>query len=161
MADTSTLDAYLNDHRAGATGAVHLIRRMAESDDVATPTAFLEELADRVEQDLRTLEDVMDRLDISRDAARAAAGWVGENVSRLRLSPVVTGSDHLSHLLELETVSMGIQGKVMLWQSLQRTVGGDPRLVDVDFEALIERGRRQFDDVMTHRLASAEAALTA
>lgn len=161
MADTSTLDAYLNDHRAGATGAIHLIRRMVESGDVPTPRPFLEELADRVEQDLRTLEDVMERLDISRDAARAAAGWVGENVSRLRLSPAVTGSDHLSHLLELEMVSMGIQGKVMLWQSLQQAVGGDSRLVDVDFAALIERGRRQFDDVLPHRLATAEAALTA
>lgn len=161
MADTDTLDAYLNDHRAGATGALNLIRRMAESEDVPTPAAFLEELADRVEQDLRTLEDVMERLDVSRDTARAAAGWLGENVSRLRLSPVITGSDHLSHLLELEMVSMGIQGKVMLWQSLQRAVGGDSRLLDVDFEALVERGRRQFDDVQAHRLDTAEAALTA
>ncbi len=160
MADTSTLNTYLNDHRAGATGAVHVIRRMAESEDVSTPTAFLEELADRVEEDLRTLEEVMERFDISRDTTRAAAGWVGENVSRLRLSPVVTGSDHLSHLLELEMVCMGIQGKVMLWQSLQRAVGGDSRLMDVDLEALIERGRRQFDDVQAHRLTAAKAALS-
>lgn len=159
MADTSALHAYLNDHRAGAAGAVHLIRRMAESEDIATPTAFLEELGDRVEQDLRTLEDVMERLDISRDTARAAAGWLGENLSRLRLSPVITGSDHLSHLLELEMVSMGIQGKVMLWQSLQRVLDGDSRLLDVDFVALVERGRRQLDDVQAHRLTTAEAAL--
>lgn len=161
MADTSTLHAYLNDHRAGATGALHLIRRMQDADDPVTPSAFLEDLGDRVEADLETLEDVMSRLDIAHDTARAAAGWVGENLSRLRLSPAVTGSQHLTHVLELETISMGIQGKVMLWQSLQRAMGGDSRLLDVDFEALVERGRRQFDDVQAHRLDTAEAALTA
>lgn len=160
MSDTSTLSAYLNDHRAGAIGALHLIRRMAESADVETPSAFLEDLGDRVEEDLRTLEDVMERLGIGQDTVRAAAGWVGENVSRFRLSPVVTRSNHLSHLLELEMISMGIQGKVMLWQSLQHAVGGDSRLLDVDVATLVDRGRRQFDEVQSHRLPTAAAALT-
>lgn len=158
MADTSTLDAYLNDHRAGATGALHLIRRMQDTDDPATPTAFLEQLGDRVEADLETLEDVMTRLDIDHDATRAAAGWIGEHLSRLRLSPVLTGSQHLTHVLELETISMGIQGKVMLWQSLRHAVGGDSRLLDLDFAELIERGRAQFDEVQSHRLDMAARA---
>lgn len=158
MAETSTLDAYLNDHRAGATGALHLIRRMQDTDYPVTPTAFLKDLGDRVEADLAILEDVMTRLDIGRDAARSAAGWVGEHLSRLRLSPVLTGSPHLTHVLELETVAMGIQGKVMLWESLRRAVGGDSRLLDVDFTELIERGRQQFDEVQAHRLETAVLA---
>lgn len=158
MTDTSTLDAYLNDHRAGATGALNLIRRMQDADDPVTPSAFLKDLGDRVEADLETLEDVMARLDIDHDTARAAAGWVGEHLSRLRLSPAVTGSQHLTHVLELEAISMGIQGKVMLWQSLRRAVGGDSRLLDVDFAELIERGRTQFDEVQSHRLDVAARA---
>lgn len=71
----------------------------------------------------------------------------------------MTGSQHLTHLLELETISMGIQGKVMLWKSLERAVGDDSRLLDVDFTELIERGRRQFEEVQPHRLDVAERAL--
>lgn len=152
MTDTSSLDAYLNDHRAGATGALHLVRRMQDADDPVTDAVFLEGLGDRIEQDLATLEGVMARLDIDRDAARAAAGWIGEHLSRLRLSPTLTGSRHLTHVLELETLAMGIQGKVMLWHSLRHAVGEDPRLLDVDFGELITRGRRQFDEVQSHRL---------
>lgn len=158
MADTSTLHAYLNDHRAGATGALHLLRRLQDADDPVTPSAFLGDLGDRVEADLEVLEDVMTRLDIDHDTARAAAGWVGEHLSRLRLSPRLTGSQHLTHVLELEAISMGIQGKVMLWHSLRRAVGDDTRLRDVDFDELIERGRRQFDDVQPHRLEMAGRA---
>lgn len=158
MADTSTLDAYLNDHRAGATGALTLIRRMQESEEQVTPSAFLKDLGDRVEADLVTLEDVMARLDIAHDPTRSAAGWVGEHLSRLRLSPMLTGSQHLTRVLELETVAMGIQGKIMLWQSLRHAVGADSRLLDVDFTGLIERGRQQFDDVQAHRLETAALA---
>lgn len=159
MTDTSTLHAYLNDHRAGATGALHLIRRMQEADDPVTPSGFLKDLGDRVEIDLMTLEDVMARLDIGHDTARATAGWIGEHLSRLRLSPTVTGSQHLTHLLELETISMGIQGKVMLWQALERAVGDDSRLREVAFTELIARGRGQFEEVQSHRLEVAERAL--
>lgn len=53
---------------------------------------------------------------------------------------------------------MGIRGKVMLWQSLRHAVGGDARLLDVDFTELIARGRAQFDEVQSHRLDIAARA---
>ena len=158
MPDVDRLAAYLNDHRAGATAAVHLIDRMTTSEDDATPREFLRDLHDRVDADLDTLEDVMRRLDIEHDPVRAAGGWLGEKLTRVRLSDVVTGSIHLSHLLELETIALGIHGKRGMWEVLARVAGDDPRLEGIDFDELVERANRQQEDVQQHRRAMADAA---
>lgn len=158
MPATDRLAAYLNDHRAGATAALHLIERMTSSDDEATPRAFLRELQDRVGADLDTLEDVMRRLDIEPDPVRAAGGWLGEKLTRVRLSDVVTGSIHLSHLLELETIALGIHGKRGMWEVLARVAGDEPRLAGIDFDELVARADRQEQDVQQHRREMAEAA---
>ncbi len=55
-------------------------------------------------------------------------------------------------------LSLGIAGKVALWESLNRTVGAS--LQDVDFDRLITRAKRQrVVDVERPRLEAARAAL--
>lgn len=159
--DIEALDAYLNDHRMGATGALHLVERLAGTDDPLVPTAFFTDLGERIRVDLDDLEELMARLGIDHDTTREAGGWLGEKLSRVRLSETVTGSPQLSHLLEAEAVALGIQGKQALWESLQQVLDhDDDRLEGIDLASLVERAQRQFQEVQDHRLAMARSALT-
>ena len=158
MLELEALGAYLNDHRAGATAAVHLLERLAESDSDHVDRAHLDRLREDVAADLAVLEDVMERLDIPRDTLREAGGWMSEKLGRLRLSPVVTGSEPLSHLLEIETIKLGVHGKKSLWRALHHVAGEDSRMADLDFEALAQRAEAQIEDLESTRRDLALAA---
>ena len=158
MLDLETLGAYLNDHRAGATAAVHLLERLADSNSDEVDSAPLERLRQDIAEDLATLEDVMERLDIPHDSIREAGGWMGEKISRMRLSPVITGSEPLSHLLEIETIKLGVHGKKSMWRALHHVAADHSRLSDLDFEALARRAEKQIDDLEVRRRDVAMAA---
>ena len=158
MLDLETLGAYLNDHRAGATAAVHLLERLAESESDHVDSESLERLRQDIVDDLEVLEGVMERLDIPHDTLREAGGWMSEKMSRLRLSPVVTGSEALSHLLEIETIKLGVHGKKSMWRALHHVAADHSRLADLDFEALARRAEAQIEDLEARRRDMAAAA---
>lgn len=66
---------------------------------------------------------------------------------------------HLSHLVELETIALGIHGRRSMWEVLAHVVGDDPRLADIDVDELVARADRQQDEVQQHRRAVAQVAL--
>ena len=69
------LSIYLNDHLAGATGAVNLARRAAASNGDTPLGAALDELAREIDEDRSTLMTVMDRLSVGRDPLKLALAW--------------------------------------------------------------------------------------
>jgi hypothetical protein len=135
----SPLSIYLNDHLAGATAGVELARRVAPG-----------ELADEIDEDRRTLLDLMQRLSVGRDRARVALGWGAEKV--LRLKPG-------GRFLDLETLSLGVEGKLALWEALQRAYRDDARLRGIDLDALCARARSQRRRIEEQRLDAAGEAL--
>jgi hypothetical protein len=135
----SPLSIYLNDHLAGATAGVELARRVASG-----------ELAEEIEEDRVVLVGVMQRLSVGRDRARIALGWGTEKM--LRLKPRAGFED-------LETLSLGVEGKLVLWTALRHALGDDPRLQGVDFDALIARARSQRRRIEQQRLDAADEAL--
>jgi hypothetical protein len=60
--------------------------------------------------------------------------------------------------VELEALSVGIAGKLALWQSLQSVPDIDRRLSGIDLEELIERAQRQRTEVEEQRLSAARDA---
>jgi hypothetical protein len=137
------LSIYLNDHLAGATGAVNIARRSAASNRDPPSGAALEELAREIDEDRSTLITVMDRLSVGRDQLKLALAWGAERAGRLKLNGSLVGYSPLSRLEELEALLAGVNGKLALWETLQRTHGHDTRLRDVDLDALLERARSQ------------------
>jgi hypothetical protein len=135
----SPLSIYLNDHLSGATAGVELARRV-------TPG----ELADEIDQDRGVLLEVMQRLSVGRDRARIALGWGAEKV--LRLKPG-------GRFADLETLSLGVEGKLALWEALHRAYGDDARLRGVDLDALSARARSQRERIEQQRLDAADEAL--
>jgi hypothetical protein len=63
-------------------------------------------------------------------------------------------------VVELEGLSLGVEGKLSLWRSLDRAVGGDPRLGGIDFAALAARASEQRQELERHRVDATDQALT-
>ena len=152
------LEIYLADHLAAATAGVALARRTAKSN---AATAFgdpLRRLAAEIEDDRRTVQNMVAEFGFRESKAKDAVAWVGEKVGRLKLNGQIRGYSPLSRVLELEALSVGVAGKLALCQSLQTVASTAERLRSVDLEQLAARARGQRDEIEELRLRAAREA---
>lgn len=154
----SLLRIYLNDHLAGAIGAIELTRRTIGNNTGTKLGEDLQELLVEIEEDRRTLERIMERLGLPKDPVKQAAAWTLEKVGRLKLNGQLVGYSDLSRMIELEGLSGGIDLKRNLWRALHTLVDSEPRLGEFDLAALEERAGRQRLAVEEHRLDAARRA---
>jgi hypothetical protein len=159
MPETQSLDVYLNDHLAGSAAAVELVERLRASNEGTALAAHLDGLRLEIEEDRDTLGDVMTRLGVVRSTPKQVAAKVLETLSRLRLNERITGSPNVTRLLELESLSLGIEGKVQLWRSLSEVADARPELAAFDLATLATRAVSQRAGVEPFRLEAAAAAL--
>ena len=150
------LDVYLNDHLAGARFGSDLARRLADRMGGTTMNV----LADEIEEDRETLQQLMDRLDVSRNPIKEAATWVAEKVSHVKLSGLTAGHAEFGLFMALETLSLGVEGKRSLWIALAGIVDDYPALREFDLGALGERAAAQRQVVEAERAAAARRAFT-
>ena len=158
MAGTN-LGAYLNDHRAGAMAGSELAKSLRAKFEGTAQEAFFSELAADIEADLATLDALMERLDVEKDTFKAAAGWMVEKLSRLARNGLVSQSPQLTTLLEEETLSLGIEGKLALWNGLKTVADSYPPLSDADLDGLVTRAQSQLSGLERQRLMAAADAL--
>ena len=154
------LEIYLADHLAASTAGVELARRAARSNNAGEIGEFLRRLSDEIEADRKTLRRLVRELGFDESQAKSAAAWIGEKVGRLKLNGQLRGYSPLSRVLELETLSVGIAGKLALWESLQEVPDIGQRLSGFDLEDLAECARRQRAEVEEHRLSAARKAFS-
>lgn len=147
------LSIYLNDHLAGATVGVELAKRLhASNEEDEALAASLLGISSEIDADRKTLEQVLDRLGVSRSAVKPIAAWVLERLGRMKPNGRLRGYSPLSRVLELEGLAMGIAGKIELWRTLAKLELNDR--VEVDFVALAQRAQRQHTIVgELHQLA--------
>ncbi len=150
---------YLNDHLAGSTGGLELVKRAARSNEGTPLGTFLERLRGQIEEDRESLIEAMDRLDVSRDRVKVTGGWLAEKAGRLKLNGKVLGYSPLSRLVELEGLHLGINGKLSLWQSLRQA--NAPELAELDLDRLIERAESQLAELEPFRRDAAAEAFAA
>jgi hypothetical protein len=142
------LGIYLADHLAAATAGVELARRSTGA-NAGTPFGdALGRLATEIEDDRRTLRRVVADVGFSESRPKEALAWAGEKLGRLKLNGQLRGYSPLSRVLELEALSVGIAGKLALWETLQTIPGLD---LGVDLDQLVERARRQRTEVESLR----------
>ena len=143
MPENEPLDVYLNDHLAASAAAVELVERIADNNPGTALSAHLEGLKADIEADRETLSAVLERCGVMPSKPKQVAGKVLETLSRFRLNERVTGSAEVTRLMELETLSLGIEGKASLWQSLQQVEARRPELGSFDLGALLGRAVSQ------------------
>ena len=159
-ADVHTrLSTYLNDHLGGSAGGIELARRLCSNNKGNQYGPKLELIAQQIEEDIRSLRDVMARLDVEADRIKQAGAWAAEKVGRLKLNGQLMGYSPLSRLVELEGLTLGVTGKLSLWILMNENYGEDPRLAGIDFADLIARAREQRRSLEAMRRAAATEAL--
>lgn len=153
------LDVYLNDHYAGSTGAVELAQRAAEQYGIDVGSLFTDLLA-QIEQDRSTLEQMMKRVGTEPSPLKQAGAWVLEKVTRLKLSGQSGGAPMLNLLLTIETLEMGVAGKLSLWTALKEITDSNAQIAEFDLDGLIARAESQIEGLEAERLKAAKAALS-
>ena len=132
-----------------------MARRTAES-NAGTPLGeVLRRLTTEIEEDRRALQRIVAKLGLRESKAKNALAWGGEKLGRLKLNGQLRGYSPLSRMLELEALSVGVAGKLALWQSLQSVPAVGGRLRDFDLDGLAERARRQRAEIEEQRTNAA------
>jgi hypothetical protein len=153
--DLKLLGIYLNDHLAGSVVGVRLARRIAKQNEGSHYGSEAARLAEEIEQDMDTLERLMDRLEVRKKKFRQVAAAATEMAGRLKPNGKMVGYSPLSRVIELEGLTIGIAGKLELWQSLKAT---GEKVDGVDVDRLIERAEDQQGRVRELRLQAAREA---
>jgi hypothetical protein len=155
------LEIYLADHLAAGAAGLALARRSAGSNAGNETGQFLRGLAAEIDEDHRALRRVVAQLGFESSRLKELVALTGEKLGRLKLNGQVRGYSPLSRLLELETLSVGISGKLALWRSLEQLPEIVERLPGIDLAQLVERAQRQRAELEEHRLAAAREAFAA
>jgi hypothetical protein len=139
------LSPYLNDHLAGSVAALQLVRRRRDREGDSELGRALARIADEIEEDRATLERVMDEVGVARNPAKQLGARGADLLIRVKqtLPAVGVGSPAVALLEDLELLSLGIEGKALLWQVLGSFVGTAREIRGFDFNALEGRAREQ------------------
>ncbi|MGW6982356.1 hypothetical protein ACWGE1_23440 [Streptomyces sp. NPDC054932] len=144
--DTQRLLAiYLNDHLAGASSGVCLIRRMARVHRGTPAGPPLAELAEQIAEDRESLREIMTALDVPAQWSRVVMGRLAEKAGRVKLNGRLVSRSPLSDVLELEAMRLGVEGKASLWRSLGIIADTHSHLEGAAVDRLLTRAREQAD----------------
>jgi hypothetical protein len=154
------LDPYLNDHLAGSVAAIRLAERFRDREPGTALGNLLGELIADIEEDRDVLLDVMDRVGASRNPVKRAGALGAELLTSLRgrVPMLGAGSAEVARLEEIELLTLGIEGKRLLWKALERLARSDARLGGIDFTGLAKRAKAQRDRLEPFRLKLATEA---
>jgi hypothetical protein len=155
--DDKYLAIYFNDHLGASTTGLELAKRIRGENEGTELGTFMERLVEEIAEDRRTLQEFMDLIDAGADRLKVAGGWITEKLGRLKLNGQLIGYSPLSRLVELEALSLGIEGKRVMWVTLLETqperFGAEP------LRELIARAERQRDGLEEHRRRAAREAI--
>ncbi|HEX6667935.1 MAG TPA: hypothetical protein VF061_00170 [Gemmatimonadales bacterium] len=156
LADDRLLAIYLNDHLGGSAAGRDRCRHAARRYRGSALGAFLAGLLAEIEEDRATLLRLIGRVGARPSKVKQALGVAAERVGRLKPNGTLGGHSPLTPFIELEALSLGVEGKRLLWEGL----GGlaDPRLSEFDFVELAERATAQRVGIERHRLAAGRNA---
>ena len=155
------LMGYLNDHLAGAAAGIQLAERCRDREPESELGRVLDALLAEIRHDREVLERVVRVLGGSPNPVKRATALGAERISSLRmwLPMIGPGSEDSARLEEIEVLSIGIEGKRLLWAALAQLSSTDERLSGFPFPDLKQRAKAQRDRLERFRLKLAAEAL--
>ncbi len=155
--DRKLLSIYLADHHAGSAAGIELARRAARNNVGTRIGAVLDDVVAEIAADQGALEQLMDALAVPDSPIKRTLALAGERAARLKPNGRLFTYSPLSRVVELESLALGILGKLALWEGLT-TVPGLDGVAGLDLAQLAERARSQHDAVEECRLQAVELA---
>jgi hypothetical protein len=156
----SNLEHYLNDHLAGAAGALVLVEDLSKRENSGIDAEFFKRLHEQIYADRELLIRLMDLANMERSSLLQAVGGVTARIGRLKLAWEGFNPGELGLFEALEVLAIGIQGKRLLWHALAEVAADFEAWSEIGFAALAEKARNQRDEVEKKRLAVARQALS-
>lgn len=153
------VETYLNDHLSGAVAAIELLDHLEAAHKGSSLEDFFAELRRDVSADRKELESLMISLNVDQSSLRKASAWLTEKFTQLKLRLDDPSRGPLLLLESIEVISIGIEGKRLLWRALSATAEEVPSFKALDYESLIRRAEDQRNRVETVRLEVAMEAL--
>lgn len=156
---SEALETYLNDHLGGATlGAEHA--RLIEEQSAGTPLGeVMARLAPEIEADRDELKALMQRVGADESAVKKAGAWIAQQAGRPKFTGATSGDKPLGIFLALETLSLGVAGKLSMWEALSLVEAEHPPLAEIGLARLIDRAKEQRATLEAERLKLAVEAL--
>ena len=156
---TKNLTAYLQDHAAGAAGALDLVGHLISIHAGSPDARFFERLRTQIKEDRAILDALLSRLQARESTISNAMSRAGEKAARVKLRLAGPGGEELGRLEALDALSLGIEGKRALWLAL--AAAASPKRPTADFAALARRAAAQRKGVERRRIAAARRVLAA
>jgi hypothetical protein len=156
----SPLESYLRDHHAGSVVALELLDHWRDEEGPLDVAPVIATLREDIAADQQMLRTVIDQLGASEGPLRHVGAWFSEKVAQLKLRLDDPGQKGLRHLEILESLCLGIHGKLCLWNALETVRDEIPALANIDFAGLKARARDQHDRVEAQRILAARLALS-
>jgi hypothetical protein len=152
------LRRYLQDHLAGSLAALELMETLADHERGRPLEQKLRGLHYEVTEEQERLKAILARLDGEESSLKRATAWLTEKLHRGRLTLVERADPALALLEGLESLALGLQGKLALYRALEDIARDEPRLSGYPFAALQARTLIQHAMVEQERMAAARAA---
>jgi hypothetical protein len=159
MANTA-IDVYLNDHLAGAMLGSDLAEQIRDRNENTPLGELMQSLAPQIEEDRQTLIGLMQRMDTSKSPVKQAGAWVTEKASRAKFGGLTSGEPQLGTFMAVESLALGVLGKLSLWRALAQVADQHPAITSIDLDELIDRAQTQYDLLEHERLAASRRALS-
>jgi hypothetical protein len=151
------LHTYLEDHLAGAASAIEVIEMLRDQHAGHSLGDFAGRLLADVESDREVLDGLVRTVGGGASLLKNATGWLGAKLSHLKLGHSTAGP--LGTMQAVETLALGVLGKLALWRALIEIAPSDTRLSGVDLRGLAARAEAQHARLEEQRLALARTAL--
>lgn len=152
------LAVYLSDHLAGSRAAIDLLEFVRDQHEGEPMSLFATHMLIQIESDRAILKDLVEQFEVKRaGAVKEALASVGEKASHVMMRQHAGGG--LGTFRALESVALGILGKLALWHTLADIAARDSRLASVDYDRLIARAKAQHAEVEEQRLRYARLVL--
>ena len=155
---TDALTQYLQDHLAGSVAALQLMETLADQERGRPLEAALRGLHTEVSEEQQVLREILQRLDGGESRLKQAAAWFTEKMHVARLALAERSHPALARLDGLESLGLGLQGKLALYRALEHVALNEPALGDYPFVALQARTESQHAMIERERIAAARQA---
>lgn len=153
------LQTYLNDHLGGSSAALVIIGSLLNHARDPEEKYFLADFQNQVEKDREVLKRLLESLEAEPSYFRRALGAIGARLSCVKFATGGMDPGGLGRLEAWEILSLGVEGKRLLWSVLREISVDDPGGLEFDSAKLEREAEKQKEAIERFHMAESRKVL--